>query len=59
MAKLSTLGIVTLVSTSLYAIVVTVLEILVIVNHHAFVGQFTLDRQGNGISVADLIYHVM
>lgn len=59
MAKLSITGIVTLVSILLYAIILTALEILVVLFHHNFVDQFELDRQGKGISEADLIYHAM
>ncbi|CAG8603726.1 8278_t:CDS:2 [Funneliformis mosseae] len=57
MTKLSTLGKITLISVILYAITLTLLEIMVIVFHHDFVGQFKLDPQGKGISEADLIYH--
>jgi hypothetical protein len=59
MAKLSITGIVSLVSVILYAVILTALEILVVYFHHNFVEQFKLDRRGNGISEADLIYHAM
>ena len=59
MAKLSIIGIVTLISVVLYAIILTALEILVVVFHHGYVSQFNLDRRGTGISEADLIYHTM
>lgn len=59
MTKLSITGIVTLVSVLLYAIILTALEILVVLFHHNFVDQFELDRQGKGISEADLIYHAI
>ncbi|CAI2182679.1 10653_t:CDS:2 [Funneliformis geosporum] len=57
MTKLSTIGKLTLISVILYAIILTILEILVIYFHHNFVNQFVLDSQGKGISEADLIYH--
>ncbi|RIA85459.1 hypothetical protein C1645_715010 [Glomus cerebriforme] len=57
MAKLSVTGIVTIVSIFLYAIILTVLEILVVIFHTDFVQQYRLTRQGDGISQADLIYH--
>ncbi len=59
MAKLSTIGKITLISVILYAIILIVLEILVVIFHHEFVGQFELTTTGKGISEADLIYHSM
>ncbi|GBB94445.1 hypothetical protein RclHR1_02360003 [Rhizophagus clarus] len=59
MVKLSFTGIVALVSVILYAIILTSLEILVVYFHHTFVDQFNLDRRGDGISEADLIYHAI
>ncbi|CAG8451562.1 6651_t:CDS:2 [Acaulospora morrowiae] len=59
LSKLSLTGKIVFLSIILQAIIVSVLECLVVYFHVNYVSHYTLDKQGQGISEADLIYHAI